>query len=59
MADSQGQTIVTISVIFGALSVFAMALRLLARVVVLGKIGLDDSKLALPPMISSIDKKQS
>lgn len=51
MADSQGQTIVTISVIFGALSVFAMALRLFARIVVLGKIGLDDSKLALPPTI--------
>ncbi|KAI4722235.1 integral membrane protein [Aureobasidium sp. EXF-10727] len=42
MSDSQGQTIITISVIFGILSVLVMALRLYARVFILGKIGLDD-----------------
>jgi len=51
MSDSQGQTIITISVIFGALSIFAMALRLFARIVVLGKIGLDDSEFA--PSVST------
>lgn len=59
MSDSQGQTIITISAIFGALSVFAIALRLFARVVVLGKIGLDDSKFALPIFHSQADRKQS
>jgi hypothetical protein len=47
MSDSQGQTIIIISVIFGALGVLALALRLFARVVVLGKIGLDDGEFAL------------
>jgi hypothetical protein len=46
MSDSQGQTIIIISVIFGALGVLALALRLFARVVVLGKIGLDDGEFA-------------
>ncbi|KAI4851797.1 integral membrane protein [Aureobasidium sp. EXF-8845] len=45
MSDSQGQTIIIISVIFGALGALALALRLFARVVVLGKIGLDDTAL--------------
>jgi hypothetical protein len=47
MSDSQGQTIIIISVIFGALGALALALRLFARVVVLGKIGLDDGEFAL------------
>ena len=46
MSDSQGQTIIVISVVFGALGVLAIALRLFARVVVLGKIGLDDGEFA-------------
>ncbi|KAI4736412.1 integral membrane protein [Aureobasidium sp. EXF-12298] len=52
MSDSQGQTIITISAIFGALSVFAIALRLFARVVVLGKIGLDDILICIAALLS-------
>jgi hypothetical protein len=58
MSDSEGQTIIVISVIFGALGVLAIALRLFARVVVLGKIGLDDGEFALPICVPQADMKQ-
>jgi hypothetical protein len=59
MSDSQGQTIIIISVIFGALGVLALALRLFARVVVLGKIGLDDGEFALSICVVQANGKQS
>jgi hypothetical protein len=58
MSDSEGQTIIVISVIFGALGVLAIALRLFARVVVLGKIGLDDGELAPSICVPQADRKQ-
>lgn len=44
MPDSQGRMITTVSMVFAVLSVFVMILRLFARIVILGKMGLDDSK---------------
>jgi hypothetical protein len=58
MSDSEGQTIIVISVIFGALGVLAIALRLFARVVVLGKIGLDDGEFAPSIRVPQADRKQ-
>lgn len=58
MPDSQGRMITTVSVVFAVLSVFVMILRLFARIVILGKMGLDDSKLTFWCLISQTDQEQ-
>ncbi|KAH0262904.1 integral membrane protein, partial [Aureobasidium melanogenum] len=52
MSDSQGHTIVVISIIFGVLSVIVMALRLFARVIILGKMGMDDVLICIAALLS-------
>ena len=58
MPDSQGRMITTVSVVFAVLSVFVMILRLFARIVILGKMGLDDSKLTFECLISQTHQEQ-
>lgn len=59
MSDSQGHTIVVISIIFGVLSVIVMALRLFARVIILGKMGMDDGELISQVFRFQLTKLQS
>lgn len=43
MPESQGPTVITVSIVFGVLTVFVICLRLFARVILLRRMGLDDS----------------
>ncbi|KAH0140369.1 integral membrane protein, partial [Aureobasidium melanogenum] len=52
MSDSQGHTVVTISIVFGVLSIIVMALRLFARVMILGKMGMDDVLICVAALLS-------
>ena len=44
MSDSQGPTVVTVSVVFAVLTAVVMSMRLYARVFIVQKLGLDDGK---------------
>lgn len=59
MSDSQGHTVVTISIVFGVLSIIVMALRLFARVMILGKMGMDDGEFASQIFRLQLIKNQS
>ncbi|THW17903.1 integral membrane protein [Aureobasidium pullulans] len=52
MPDSQGRMITTVSVVFAVLSVFVMILRLFARIVILGKMGLDDILICIAALLA-------
>lgn len=47
MAESQGPTVVTISVIFAVMTFIIMSLRLWARIFIVQKVGYDDMLISV------------
>ncbi|GME33157.1 integral membrane protein [Neofusicoccum parvum] len=51
MAESQGPTVVTISVVFAVITFIIMALRLWARIFIVQKVGLDDMLISVGAIV--------
>lgn len=47
MAESQGPTVTTVSVVFGVITIITISLRLFARIHITRSFGVDDGKLPL------------
>ncbi|KAF2139251.1 uncharacterized protein K452DRAFT_289805 [Aplosporella prunicola CBS 121167] len=52
MSDSQGPTVVTVSVVFAVLTAIVMSMRLYARVFIVQKLGLDDVLISVAALLS-------
>ncbi|KAL1638365.1 hypothetical protein SLS56_000173 [Neofusicoccum ribis] len=52
MAESQGPTVVTISVVFAVITFIIMALRLWARIFIVQKVGLDDMLISVGALLA-------